>query len=278
MVRVLALDMDDTLLRSDGTISDPTLDLLQRWRAAGNLVVIATGRPPRSIAGSLPEMLHDVPWIAYNGAEIRHTGRTIFSDLMPVDEVRQLVAWTQSALPGWRVGIEMDDTLYINRHIAPARPHVFVDDLLTVAQRPAAKVILSPAEWRPIGQAPTDAANHDGAASRPFAPLEPLLAQLPPATRPMLSERYQLAQFMSATADKAVALRHVVETWGLTMAHVIACGDDVNDVDMLRVAGVGIAMDNAIDTVRAAADRVTLTNDEDGVAAVLQELLDHTTA
>ena len=71
MIDIIALDMDDTLLRSDGSISEQTLALLGRWREAGNHVVIATGRPPRAVGDALPPLLHDVPWICYNGAEIR---------------------------------------------------------------------------------------------------------------------------------------------------------------------------------------------------------------
>src|SRR4051812_37823217 len=71
-IQVAAIDLDDTLLRSDGSISPRSLLTLRAWRAAGNQIVIATGRPRRTVATVLPAELHDAPLVSYNGAEI-HT-------------------------------------------------------------------------------------------------------------------------------------------------------------------------------------------------------------
>ena len=62
MYEVLALDLDDTLLCSDGAVDAATLDLLTRWRGAGKQIVIATGRPPRSVGASLPPLLTATRW------------------------------------------------------------------------------------------------------------------------------------------------------------------------------------------------------------------------
>jgi len=265
MRRVIALDLDETLLRTDKSLSQRTLDLLQAWREQGNEIVVATARPPRSVAGVLPDLLQDVPWVCYNGAEVQQNGRTIFVDLMPAESARHLVDWGLETLPSWRTGVEIDNMLYVNRAFDRPRQYVLASDLSSVIRQPAAKVLFfDPArDYAPVPQAGDD----------PFAPLRPLLSAMPPATRPMLSQKYRLAQFLSVTADKAVALRFVVEGLGLGMAQVIAFGDDVNDVRMLKEAGLGVAVANAAPEVLAAADRVTASNDEDGVALVLEELL-----
>lgn len=265
MIRVIALDMDDTLLKSDGSISGHTLALLERWRQAGNHIVVATGRPPRAIGESLPPQLHDVPWICYNGAEIRLHGETIYENLIPTSDVRHVVDWGQRLLPTWRVGIEIDDTLFMNQRLTIRKEYTFTPDLMTVATQPAAKVLFTDAGWQTIDEP------HE--SGDPFAPLGPLLASLPPDTRPILSRRYKLAQLLSSTADKAVALRYLVEGWGKSMANVVAFGDDVNDVDMLAASGMGVAVANAVPEVLAVADRVTGSNDEDGIAAILSEMV-----
>jgi len=264
-LHVIALDLDDTTLRSDHTMSPRTLELLQRWRAEGKHVVIATGRPPRSVGQALPVPLHDLPWICYNGAEVRQNGQTISHDLMPAEDARHLVDWALTALPDWFIGVEIDDTLYLNRRLNPTKQCVLVPDLLSVIQEPAAKVIFF------LDREKIDPATIVSDAV--FDAVNPLLATLPMRTRPMLSRRYGLAQFLSSTADKAVALRHVVEGLGYGMEHVIAFGDDINDVRMVQEAGVGIAVQNAVAEVHAVADRVTASNDEDGVALVIEELL-----
>ncbi|NJN82612.1 MAG: HAD hydrolase family protein [Caldilineaceae bacterium] len=103
--------------------------------------------------------------------------------------------------------------------------------------------------------------------------LAPLLERLPTTTRAMLSNRYNLVQLLSTTADKAHALQHLVAGWGLSLDDVIAVGDDVNDVGMVQRCGLGVAVRNAVPEVLAVADHVTATNDEDGVALLLEELL-----
>lgn len=264
MIRVIALDMDDTLLRSDGTISAQTLTSLRRWTEAGNRLVVATGRPPRSIGASLPDQLQEVPWVCYNGAEIRLCGETIYANLIPTADVREIVDMGQQLLPDWRIGVEIENTLYMNHELKVAKQYTYVPDLLDVATEPAAKILFTTSSW-------LEEQSH---SADEFAPLEPILAALPPGTRPILSHRYRLAQLLSSSADKAVALQHLVEGWGLSMANVMAFGDDVNDVGMLQAAGIGVAVSNAVAEVHTAADRVTGTNDEEGVATVLNEYLD----
>lgn len=248
---ILALDLDDTLLRSDGTISPRTLRALDNWRVAGHAVVIATGRPTRSIAAVLPDHLHSVPWITYNGAYVMVDGESIYENLITPTATHAIIAMVQDALPECALGLEIDNTLYLNRTIKRTSPYQVVD-LTTVAHEPAAKILFF----------------HDD-----FAALDAILARLPVDTRAMLSDKYNLVQILAATADKTHALRFLVDQFGRDMAHVIAIGDDINDVDMIRDCGDGIAVANAIPAVKAVAKRETLSNDDDGVAHVIEELL-----
>ncbi len=266
MRRIIALDLDETLLRSDKSLSSRTLDLLQQWREHGNEIVVATGRPPRSVDEVIPDLLQDVPWVCYNGAEVQLNGRTTFVDLIPTESARHLVDWALKSLPAWRMGVEIDNTLYVNRPFDRPKRYVLAPDLLEVIHQPAAKVLF-------FDQGQNDYTPTAMNGEDPFIHLRPLLSALPPDTRPMLSQKYRLAQFLSATADKAVALRFVVEGLGLSMEQTIAFGDDVNDAQMVKEAGLGVAVANAAPEVLAAADRVTASNDEDGVALVLEELL-----
>jgi Cof subfamily protein (haloacid dehalogenase superfamily) len=249
--RILALDMDDTLLRSDGTISERTLTALNHWRAAGNGIVIATGRPTRSIANSLPELLHTVPWISYNGACIYLNGECIYENFISPVDTHTIIGLVTEALPECALGLEIDNTLFLNRAINRTSPYEVVD-LATVAHQPAAKILFFHKE---------------------FAELEGILALLPSDTRAMLSEKYNLVQILASTADKTHALRYLTTHLGVEMAQVVAIGDDINDVDMIRDCGLGIAVDNAIPQVKAVAKRMTASNDEDGVALVIEELL-----
>jgi len=108
--RLLAVDMDDTLLRSDGTISEHTLNALIAWRAAGNVLVIATGRPTRSIGHVLPDSLQSVPWISYNGAYVYVNGNCIYENLIAPAATNSIIALVAEMLPECAVGLEIDNT------------------------------------------------------------------------------------------------------------------------------------------------------------------------
>jgi Cof subfamily protein (haloacid dehalogenase superfamily) len=248
---LLALDLDDTLLRSDATISDRTLRALSQWRVAGNAIVIATGRPTRRVGGVLPESLHSVPWITYNGAYIYLDGECIYENLIPIEAVHTVIQLVNDMLPECALGLEIDNTLYLNRTINRTSPY-HVADLMSVARQPAAKILFF---------------QQDSSA------LEAILSMLPEGTRAMLSDRYNFVQVLAATADKTHALRFLMDRLGVDMAHVVAIGDDVNDVEMIRDCGLGVAVANAVPAVKAVAKRETLSNDEDGVALVIEELL-----
>src|SRR5687767_9898555 len=111
--RVLVLDLDDTLLRSDATISDHTQASLNQWRDAGHAIVIATGRPTRSIASVLPPDLHSVYWITYNGAYIYLDDVKIYENLIPPEAVQSIVETVNQLLPDCALGVEIDDTLFL---------------------------------------------------------------------------------------------------------------------------------------------------------------------
>lgn len=248
---ILVLDLDDTLLRSDGTISDRTMCALDNWRAAGNAIVIATGRPTRSIADVLPDHLHSVPWITYNGAYVYLDDQCIYENLIQPAATETIIGLMQATLPDCILGLEIDNELFVNRALKRTSPYNIVD-LMTVAHQPAAKILFF----------------HED-----FDALKTVLSELPIDTRVMLSEKYNLVQILAATADKTHALRFLMDRMDQDMAHVIAIGDDINDVDMIRDCGLGIAVANAIPEVKAVAKRETLSNDEDGVALVIEELL-----
>lgn len=249
---ILALDMDDTLLRSDKTVSERTLAALRRWLGAGHEVVVATGRPPRHIEAALPPELRAAPRVAYNGAHVIVDGRVIYRNEIGPDDVRAILDWTQANRPHWHVGLEIEDELYLNRPTTKPGKHT-VADLWTLCDRPAAKVIFLFAEDR--------------------EDMAPLVGALPAGARALITPKFSLVQLCGCTTDKADALAHLLASRGLGFDSLVAIGDDVNDVEMVRRAGIGIAVANALDEVKEAADWVTAAADEDGVAEAIERLL-----
>lgn len=250
---VAAIDMDDTLLRSDGSISPRTVATLLHWREAGRELVIATGRPRRTVHAPLPTELHDLAIVCYNGAEIYIDGHKVYENLIPAETVQELVERILFAAPETTVGLEVKGELYLNRPLE-RRTAYQVADLLEIAAQPAAKVLI-------FGEQ--------------TAALAPVLAAVPATARTLLSARYHhFVQILAAGANKATALNVLMDEWSVPLAQVVAFGDDTNDVEMLAECGLGVAVDNAAEEVKLHANHITVSNDEDGVALVLEQLLD----
>ena len=246
-IRYIALDLDGTLLRSDKSISGRTRTAILACVDLGYKPIIATARPPRSAEGFLQDFLPDAPRIYYSSSLIRAGSETLLNRTISCNIALEVVDTLLTRAPGATVSVEIDDRFYANQ------PHEHaldgdVVDVRTVLDREPVKIMLN------------------------ITPdLSPnILTDLPSAVRHVISDAGTLAQIMHADVSKSDAIRRVVATEGADLSSVIAFGDDTNDVEMIRDAGIGIAMANAVDSVKAVANHITESNDDDGIALVLQ--------
>lgn len=251
MHNIVATDLDDTLIRhEDWKVSHRGRTALHKWADTRGPVIIATGRPPRWTR-KIHESLHSLPWICYNGAVAYENGELIYENLISVEVMREVVKLFAADAPDARVGLEIDDKLYINQPID--RPDSFhVPDLLSVADRPAAKLLLSTPDYHALSDQ---------------------LEQFADEAKSLVSDRVSLVQMMATSVSKGDTLKMLMQKWGRSMDEIVSFGDDVNDVEMLRDSGLGVAVENAVPEVLAVADRVTASNNDDGVAIVLEELM-----
>lgn len=250
MFRVVALDLDGTLLRSDETISERTMCALDRCREAGVMIVVATARPPRMVSSLLPRWLSELPYVCYNGAEIYEAGERVAACHIAPETARKIVRSVNIVSPGSAVSAEIDDWNYCDRTITSRWPYDVVD-LMQFINKPVAKVLF-------------DCACIEDPSALHF--------QFPRECVCKFTSGGMLGEVMSVRASKAAGLAALLARWSLSLGDVIAFGDDTPDIEMLRECGMGVAMGNAIPEVKGIADRVTLTNDEDGVAVVLEEM------
>lgn len=250
MYPIAAFDLDGTLLRSDSTISDRTLAVLEECRTRGVKLVIATGRSPRTAAMVIPEGLQPACLVCHNGAEIWN-GTRIAQNAIDPGTAKEIVGVIRSHCPKARLYCGIDDILYTEHDRDPA---IFtpVDDILAVIDRPVAKIAFDR----------IDTIDEDL-----------LRRQLPRSCRFIITCGNRLGEIMTPTATKAWGIRRVAEHWGLGLADVVAFGDETNDTEMIFESGLGVAMANAHPEVKEAADHITASNDEDGVAVVLERLM-----
>lgn len=249
---LLALDLDDTLLDADKRVSPTNLAALESWLAAGHEIVVATGRPPRGVAPVLPPLLDNAPRIVYNGAQTIVDGQVVYTNPLPASAVKQMLAWTAQSGEEWWIGLEIEDQLYVNQHFA--KPDAFVvADLWGLCEHPVSKLIF----FFPNGRGNID----------------PLLAAVPEEARALVTPKFSVVQLCARTADKAEALRHLLQSRQMSMDAVVAIGDDINDVEMVCASGIGIAVENALPEVKTVADWIVPRHDADGVAHAIHRLL-----
>ena len=269
---LLALDLDGTLLTTDKQLTARNLDAVTRAQDAGTTVVLSSGRHPHSMA-HFAELLHMRErggyLVAFNGGMIVDypTGRILHEEHLPTHLLPRLRNWARHYdLPMLTFRGNVPPTIISEQ---PTNPYVVenarnnrmtvegVDDIaaamLALPVPPPKCLLPGPPELLPEVEAAMRAdlqGEMDIYRSAPY-----YLELVPPGV------------------DKGRALLRLLEHLHLTPADLMACGDQDNDIPMLRVAGIGVAMGNAAENVKAAADHVTLSCDEDGVAHAIERLL-----
>jgi hypothetical protein len=257
---MIASDIDGTLLRTDGTMSDRTVRALTAAEEAGMLVVLCTGRPTRWMKPIAEQTGHHGVAVCANGAIVYdlHTERVIEEFPIDVEVGRRLAAALRDAVPGVQLAVERSTGMVREESYIPLNPASTVvatfDELLT---EPMVKLI---AKHETLTAHELHLAAHDAIAE---------LADI--ATTTFSGTR--LLEISAAGVTKAFALERLAAEHDVVPADVIAFGDMINDIPLLRWAGRGIAVANAHPDVIAIADEITASNDDDGVALVIERTL-----
>ncbi|HKE97560.1 MAG TPA: HAD family hydrolase [Actinomycetes bacterium] len=255
--RLVASDLDGTLLGPDGEVSARTRAVLRRLGEAGITVVVVTGRPPRWIRGLLDDdVVHELV-ICANGAVVYDpgAGRVVTTDPLPAAVAARLVARLRERAPGVTFAVETGEELRCElQHPLHGGGPGGTGDALDLVRGPVCKL---------IAHAP------DGRVEA----LHALAVELAGEEAVATVSGFELVEISAAGVTKAFALERLCGELGVAAAEVIAFGDMPNDLPMLAWAGHGVAVGNAHPAVLARADEVAASNADDGVAEVLERLL-----
>lgn len=261
---IIFSDFDGTLLRTDDTVADETVAAIARYRAAGGKFVITTGRMLPSILPWARKFGLEGEVIACQGAVIADiaTGEHHFVSGIEHGLAREILADLEA--DGQHIHLYHDDTMFVN-----------VCDEFTRRYEAATgvKAVFLP------GGATGHMRDYRGA-------LEKILCLCPPERTPgyiaKYAEKYRgrlvvnssapfILEIVSATCTKGTGVRWVAERCGVPLARTLAMGDSTNDVELLKAAGWGVAVANAADALKAVADEVTVSCDEDAVGKIIQK-------
>lgn len=281
--KVVATDLDGTLLRSDGKVSDRTRQVLADLDAAGVEVVFVTARPPRWLDHLADTVGGHGRVICIGGACVLDlaSGETLDTCGFDDTAVRATVKGIRAALPHAALAFERPDGVafdpwYPNREPAldPTLWSVPVEETLDAvgARGPVAKILaLDPANIPPPGVFADPPEDIRTAQELFFGAVRAAVGE---HAQLAYSGAVGLAELMPRGVDKATALARWCARLGVDAADVWAFGDMPNDLPMLTWAGRGIAVANSHAEVLASADAIVGHHDADGVAEELATLLD----
>lgn len=258
--RLVASDLDGTLVRSDGTVSARSRAALARVEAAGASVVLVTGRPPRWMHMIAEQTGHRGVALVANGAGVYdlHAERLLRSRPIPPEVAAEVVARILAVVPDAAFAGETGEEFL--REAAYSSPYG-EDPLRRIGTRAEITAL-------PLLKLLVRTPSHDADALLAAA-VAVVTADLATLTH---SSTDGLLEVSAAGVSKASGLADHAAGLGLGPADVVAFGDMPNDIPMLAWAARSWAVADAHPAARAAATAVTASNDEDGVALVLEEL------
>jgi len=260
--RLAAFDLDGTLLNSAHKVSLGNRDALRALAANDILVVLVSGRMHRSIQPISDQIGLENPIISYNGGMVRHarTGEVYHHTPIAGDAAQAVVR--DCVDRGLHLNFCLNDELYVAERnswsdLYEARtgvPATAIGDLRALAGETPTKLLII----------------HRAEALRPLV----RDFQVHYAERLYVTQtQAEYIEFMNPEVAKGRALTALAGRVHIPMDTVVAFGDSYNDESLLKTAGFGVAMANSVAAIRACADYVTATNDDDGVAKAIWELI-----
>ena len=263
---IIVLDLDGTLTNRDKVITPRTKKALMEAQARGKKVVLASGRPTQGVVPLAEELdlkAYGGFILSYNGGRIMNctTGEVVFSRELPVESNRTIIGLAEEH----RVDILTyeDSRIITNNAECPyGKLESRINSMEVVEKADMASYVDFPV--------PKFLMMDDG----------DYLAMVEPRVKAALGKNFSVyrsepffLEILPRGIDKAQSLERLLEVSGLSREQMIACGDGYNDLSMIRYAGLGVAMENAVLPVRKAADHITASNNDDGVVMVVEQFM-----
>lgn len=244
-IKMIVLDLDRTLLRSDKTISDYTIRVLKECKRIGIKIVIASARPRRAVK-IFSQQIGCEDIICLNGAMVTINEKII--DVKKIDKkiAHDVILKIMEKFPASKLSAEINDYIYANfdlKEIFTNIDNVIITDFNDI-QNDVDKIIFSVENENEINE---------------------IVSLLPNGLYTSIANGY-LLQIMSNESTKLNGVKTLAEYYNLSLNEIAAFGDDYDDIEMIKHCGYGVAVANAIEDVITASNFITESSDEDGVA------------
>ncbi|MBY7143087.1 HAD family phosphatase [Virgibacillus sp. NKC19-3] len=264
---LIALDLDGTLLTDRKEISPYTKQMIRKAAQVGHIIVISTGRPHRASINYYQDLGLTTPMVNFNGALIHHPGNNKWNALhnpMPIRTAHKIID-TSMELGVNNILAEVMDDIYLDQYDEQILqifqdtqndPPFTIGNLKNKLQVDPTSLLIHPKE------------DH----------IHQLRRHLDDYHAELIEHRkwgapWNIIEIVKKGMNKAIGLQKIAYYFNIQPDKIIAFGDEDNDLEMIDYAGVGVAMGNAIDELKAIANHVTSTNEEDGIGIFLEEYL-----
>jgi hypothetical protein len=263
-IKMVALDLDDTLLDSKLKISSSCVNAIQKVRQKGVVITLSTGRMFKSALPYARQLDIDVPIITYQGAWVKNSlsGEELYFRPLPKSLACQAMTYFREQ--GVHYHSYFNDELCVEELSAEANDY--------------ARLAGVKANLHPDLIANLDCC--DAIKIMAITQNESHLLAMEKELKANFADQLYITrskpsylEVMDRQVGKARALELTANHFGIKRSEVMAIGDSFNDLDMIKWAGLGIAMGNAVEAVKEAADFVTFSNDEEGVTEALQRFV-----
>lgn len=255
-IKAFVIDLDGTLLNSNKQVSERSCKALMNAHEQGFRIIIATARPPRAVARLLPENVHHLcSYIYYNGAMINcKKSNFLFHTSIDTDLAAEIMDYGLLLNPDIDLSIEV-----LDQWISPKE---FNDAFLkSVGDQPEIMKLEQIKKLQPTKMMMSG-----------FNNIDCLIDKFIDRVNILVTDSGQLIQISNLEATKELAVLKLCEIYGIHMNDVVVFGDDTNDLGLFHHCGHSVAMGNAIQELKDIATEITMNNDQDGVAIVIERI------
>ncbi len=262
-IKLIAIDLDDTLLREDNTISSYTRDILKRTMAAGIKVVIATGRMYKTARPvGLTLDMGDLPMILFSGGSICRieSGDILFSNQVQPPVAERVLALAKEN--SWYIQSYIEEELLIHHETKEA---LYYQQATGAKAQYIGDELFSKTEgiWKLLVIA----------EPRKIQEVISILKRELGEEIGLVRSKDTFLEIMDPHSSKGQALQQLGEAWGISASEMVAFGNSENDISMLQMAAIGVAVGNAEPHVKGIAQEICRTNEDDGVAHWIEEYI-----
>lgn len=259
---LICTDLDGTLLLDDGTIPQENLDAIEYFKSEGGLFTFITGRMPYFVSDIYEKISPNAPFGCINGGGIydHRTGEYVWTNKMP-HSVLELVEYADKNVPGIGIQINTFERIYFSREneaMEIFRKVSGVENLVghyNDVTEPIGKIVFGDTDEDKLLSLGRLLNSHPRAGEFDFIRSAKILYEILPKG-----------------TNKGNVLPRLAAHLGIDMKRTVAIGDYDNDVNMLRTAGMGVAVANAVPEAKAAADHITVSNNEAAIAKVISDI------